>query len=95
VCAVRHAPPKPLMVYDSRHGFCRRRIARSRDATGCAYPLEKSHTLAVQIHNAGKGIVWSGAKEVAELKRDQIRSAGPGTLRRADTRVCVAPTSLP
>ena len=41
------------------------------------YPLEKSHTLAEQIHNEGRGIVWSGAREVAELKRDQIRSAGP------------------
>ena len=30
-----------------------------------------------QIHTAGRGIVWSGALEVAELKRDQIRSAGP------------------
>jgi ATP-dependent Clp protease adaptor protein ClpS len=41
------------------------------------YPQEKSYSLALQIHNAGKGIVWSGSREVAELKRDQIRSAGP------------------
>ena len=41
------------------------------------YPHEKSYSLTLQIHNAGKGIVWSGSREVAELKRDQIRSAGP------------------
>lgn len=41
------------------------------------YSQEKCYTLAMQIHLAGKGIVWSGAQEVAELKRDQIRSAGP------------------
>ena len=41
------------------------------------YPAEKSYSLTLQIHNAGKGIVWSGSLEVAELKRDQIRSAGP------------------
>ncbi len=41
------------------------------------YPLEKSYSLALQIHTEGRGIVWSGAREVAELKRDQIRSAGP------------------
>ena len=41
------------------------------------YPVEKSFTLAMQIHNEGKGIVWSGMREVAELKRDQLRSAGP------------------
>lgn len=42
-----------------------------------SYPLEKSYSLAMQIHTEGRGIVWSGAREVAELKRDQIRSAGP------------------
>jgi len=41
------------------------------------YPTEKSYLLALKIHNEGRGIVWSGALEVAELKRDQIRSAGP------------------
>jgi ATP-dependent Clp protease adaptor protein ClpS len=41
------------------------------------YPLEKSFALTLQIHNEGKGIVWSGTRELAELKRDQIRSAGP------------------
>ena len=41
------------------------------------YPLEKGYSLALQIHTEGKALVWSGAREVAELKRDQIRSAGP------------------
>jgi ATP-dependent Clp protease adaptor protein ClpS len=40
------------------------------------YPLEKSFALAQQIHNAGKGIVWSGVLEVAELKCEQLRAAG-------------------
>lgn len=41
------------------------------------YPRERSYSFALQIHNDGRGIVWSGNREVAELKRDQIRSAGP------------------
>ena len=41
------------------------------------YPPEKCYALTLQIHNEGKGIVWSGTRELAELKRDQIRSAGP------------------
>jgi len=41
------------------------------------YPAEKCQALTVRIHNEGQGIVWSGSLEVAELKRDQIRSAGP------------------
>jgi len=41
------------------------------------YPQEKCYSITVQIHHDGRGIVWSGSREVAELKRDQIRSAGP------------------
>jgi ATP-dependent Clp protease adaptor protein ClpS len=41
------------------------------------YPLEKCFTLTQQVHHQGRGIVWSGTRELAELKRDQIRSAGP------------------
>ena len=41
------------------------------------YPSMKCVLLATAIHFRGRSIVWSGSKEVAELKRDQIRSAGP------------------
>ena len=41
------------------------------------YPREKCFQLAMQIHVQGRTVVWSGPKEVAELKRDQIRGAGP------------------
>jgi ATP-dependent Clp protease adaptor protein ClpS len=41
------------------------------------YPQEKSYLLALQVHNDGRGTVWSSSREVAELKRDQIRSASP------------------
>lgn len=41
------------------------------------YPREKCYQLALQIHSSGRGLVWSGTKEVAELKRDQLRGVGP------------------
>ena len=41
------------------------------------YRTEKAFQLTVQIHEQGRSVVWSGPKEVAELKRDQIRGAGP------------------
>jgi ATP-dependent Clp protease adaptor protein ClpS len=41
------------------------------------YDQTKSVRLALEIHAQGRGIVWTGPKEVAELKRDQIHSAGP------------------
>jgi ATP-dependent Clp protease adaptor protein ClpS len=41
------------------------------------YSTEKCFLLAMKIHEQGREIVWSGSKEVAELKCDQVRSAGP------------------
>lgn len=41
------------------------------------YQLEKCMKLAQQIHNEGRAVVWVGSLEVAELKRDQIKSMGP------------------
>ena len=40
------------------------------------YQPQKSFKLAEEIHLKGRSVVWSGALEVAELKRDQIRGAG-------------------
>jgi ATP-dependent Clp protease adaptor protein ClpS len=41
------------------------------------YDLQKAFLLTVEVDAAGQAIVWSGALEVAELKRDQIRGFGP------------------
>jgi ATP-dependent Clp protease adaptor protein ClpS len=41
------------------------------------YDLQKAILLTSQVHNAGQALVWSGALELAELKRDQIKGFGP------------------
>ncbi|MFC4992777.1 ATP-dependent Clp protease adapter ClpS [Rubritalea tangerina] len=38
------------------------------------YPKEKSEKLMLEIHNAGKSIVWTGEKEQAELYVQQLHS---------------------
>jgi ATP-dependent Clp protease adaptor protein ClpS len=43
------------------------------------YDLQKAFQLTKQVHLAGQALVWSGALELAELKRDQIRGYGPDT----------------
>jgi ATP-dependent Clp protease adaptor protein ClpS len=40
------------------------------------YDLQKAFLLTSQVHYSGQSVVWSGALEVAELKRDQIRGFG-------------------
>ncbi len=71
----RVLPPYAVVVFnDDLHTFA---YVIETFVKVFGYPAEKCCTLAVQIHNTGRGVVWSGPKEVAELKRDQIRSAGP------------------
>jgi ATP-dependent Clp protease adaptor protein ClpS len=68
-------PPYAVVVFnDDDHSF---QFVIDAFSKVFGYPREKSYALAVQIHNAGRGIVWSGTRELAELKRDQIRSCGP------------------
>jgi ATP-dependent Clp protease adaptor protein ClpS len=38
--------------------------------------LEQGHRLAETIHNTGQAIVWTGAKEPAELYWEQLNDAG-------------------
>ena len=40
------------------------------------FSAEKGFQLAEQIHLRGETLVWSGTRELAELKQEQIRSAG-------------------
>jgi ATP-dependent Clp protease adaptor protein ClpS len=43
----------------------------------CGHPRHKSLLLACEIDTRGRAVVWSGTRELAELKRDQIRGFGP------------------
>jgi ATP-dependent Clp protease adaptor protein ClpS len=38
--------------------------------------VDAGYALADRIHNAGRAVVWSGEKEVAELYWEQLRDAG-------------------
>ena len=43
-----------------------------RKALGCSE--ERAYLLMHEAHTKGRSIVWSGAREVAELKAEQIQS---------------------
>jgi ATP-dependent Clp protease adaptor protein ClpS len=43
----------------------------------CHYDRQKAFLLAAEIDSQGRALVWSGTKELAELKRDQLRGMGP------------------
>ena len=41
------------------------------------YSFERGFQLAFEVDTQGRAIVWTGALEIAELKRDQLRGMGP------------------
>jgi ATP-dependent Clp protease adaptor protein ClpS len=38
------------------------------------YAQERAMQLALQAHTTGRAVIWTGPKEVAELKADQVRT---------------------
>lgn len=41
------------------------------------HPQEKGLKIAEEVHFKGRCILWTGTKEVAEFKQEQIHSLGP------------------
>jgi ATP-dependent Clp protease adaptor protein ClpS len=71
----RFLPPYAVIVFnDDYHTY---QYVVECFARVFGYSQEKSFLLAKEIHVRGLGIVWSGSKEVAELKREQIEGMGP------------------
>jgi ATP-dependent Clp protease adaptor protein ClpS len=51
-------------------------VARTLSRVIPGVTIEQGYGMADQIHNSGQAIVWTGAKEVAELYWEQLKSAG-------------------
>ena len=39
-----------------------------------SYEIEKCVQLMLEAHTSGRAVIWSGSKEVAELKVEQVRT---------------------
>ena len=71
----RHLPRYAVVVFnDDDHTF-NYVIACFQKIFG--YDVEKCFNLAVGIHENGREVVWTGSKEVAEFKKEQIENFGP------------------
>jgi len=60
------------------------------------YPDEKGLKMAKEVHEKGKAIVWTGTKELAELKQEQVHSYGPDKLvaRCKGSMTCIIEPSV-
>lgn len=68
----RRVPPfNVILLNDDDHSF-EFVVDVLRKALG--FVTERAYQLTLLAHNSGRAVVWSGPKEVAELKADQIRT---------------------
>jgi len=68
----RRIPPYHVILEnDNFHSF-EFVVEVLRKALG--YAQERAWKLTMHAHQAGRAVVWTGSKEVAELKLDQIRT---------------------
>jgi ATP-dependent Clp protease adaptor protein ClpS len=67
----RQPPYNVILENDEYHSFVFV-MAVLRKVLGCTE--EKAFALTHEAHTSGRAIVWTGSKEVAELKLEQIRT---------------------
>jgi ATP-dependent Clp protease adaptor protein ClpS len=68
----RKVPPYHVILENDDHHSFEFVVDVLRKALG--YASERAHQLTMQAHTTGRAAVWTGSKEVAELKADQIRT---------------------
>ena len=73
----RQPPYNVILWNDDDHTFA---YVKEMLARLFGIPLEKGYLLAKEVDARGKAVVWTTAKEHAELKRDQIHAYGKDAL---------------
>lgn len=68
----RRIPPYNVILENDDHHSMEFVIEVLQKALG--YTIERSYQLMMQAHSSGQAVVWTGTKEVAELKQDQMLS---------------------
>ena len=68
----RRVPPYHVVIEnDDDHSF---EFVVKTLCQALGYTMERSYQLTLQAHRSGKSAVWTGPKEVAELKAEQIQT---------------------
>src|SRR5262245_46272659 len=68
----RRQPPYNVILMNDDHHSMEFVIEVLRKVLSCTQ--ERAYTLMHQAHSSGRAIIWTGAREVAELKVEQVRS---------------------
>lgn len=68
----RLLPPYNVILENDDHHSFDFVIDVLRKVLGCTE--QRAHLLALEAHTRGRAVIWTGSKEVAELKVDQVQS---------------------
>jgi ATP-dependent Clp protease adaptor protein ClpS len=68
----RRIPPYHVILENDDHHTMDFVTEVLQKVLGC--PMEKAVQLMLQAHHAGRAVIWTGTREVAELKAEQIRT---------------------
>ena len=68
----RRVPPYNVVLENDDYHTFEFVVDVLQKVLGCS--MERAHQLTEQAHTAGRSVVWTGPKEVAELKVEQIQS---------------------
>ncbi len=76
----RQPPYHVVLLNDDDHSYAYV-ILMLKELFG--HPVEKGYKLADEVDKQGRAVVFTGSKEVAELKQEQIHAYGPDpTIKR-------------
>jgi ATP-dependent Clp protease adaptor protein ClpS len=68
----RRVPPYNVILENDDHHSFEFVVDVLQKVLGCT--LERSFQLTEQAHTTGRAVIWTGTKEVAELKVEQIQT---------------------
>jgi ATP-dependent Clp protease adaptor protein ClpS len=68
----RRQPPYNVILLNDDHHSMEFVIEVLCKVLGC--PLERAFQLMMEAHTSGRAVIWTGAREVAELKAEQVQS---------------------
>jgi len=68
----RRVPPYNVILENDDHHSAEWVVEVLQKALG--YAQERAYRLMMLAHTTGRAVIWTGPKEVAELKAEQIRS---------------------
>ncbi len=66
----RRLPPYNVILENDAHHSFEFVVGVLMQVLGCSQ--EKAYQLTLQAHSSGRSVIWTGQKEVAELKAEQV-----------------------